>query len=519
VFRNAFARSKKQGLGDYDAALEAVFEARDYFDTDLHGSRMIAAKRILPFFNANIQGMRKALSVGSAGGQLHRLLAPLGRNAPQTPGETAAFVKAYKLWGKMAAVGVAGASLTALYLHDPEYREFDDRERATYWFYKNGKTWVKLPKPFELAALSNIFERATERHFGEDPTAWERMRKGLAEILLPPVQTPVVNVPFEIAKNKDYAGRPIVPENVRGKVDPEMQFSSYTSELGKKLGQVFNVSPAIVDHAINGFLGTWGRDVEHASNHFRPGDHASTGLIDQPGIGAFVAAPERGTASAATFWKLMASDGGKMTEAEGTFRALMKQDDAPAAVAYLKKLDPPTRGYVLSQVFTEKGSGKINPLERARLANSVVSSLRRDLAEGQPIRGVSGRPIALTADERRKADEALGKLQMAELSNGLKGAGVKGWAQRDWMTRRDAMDALDKASPPLKQLLSLRMKSDKVPPPQVSGEAWPLLEKRLTNLSDDQLTRLLEGKRRQSSTTRLDEALKRRGQAPARAGQ
>jgi hypothetical protein len=510
IFRNAFRTAKKAGRSDYDASVDAIYEARDFFDTDLHGSRMVAAKRILPFFNANVQGIRKALATATADGQLHKLLAPIGKAAPTTPDEKAAYVKAYKLWAKMSALGVAGASLTALYLKDPEYKEFDDQERATYWMVKGPGGWVKLPKPFELAALSNIFERGVERFYGNDPTAWERMRKGLGQILIPPVQTPVLTVPFEIASNKDYAGRPIVPDQLRGKVDPVLQSNSYTSELGLFLGKTLHVSPAIVDHAISGVFGTWGQDALHVSNKLKPGQPPAMSREDVPILSAYRTTPERGTASASKFWDLMASTGGKFAEAQGSYRHYILGGDPKAAAAYLSHLDEPTRDYVLSQTFTENGSGKFHPMERARLANSVLGELRQDITNGDPVRGVNGRPIQLSPTQRRDADKALSELQMAELSNGLKGAGVTGWDNRDYIARKPALAALYAAAPPLKDVLNLRLSAAKIPPPNMTATMWPQIKARLNDLSPREMGALLESERAHSPATKLDEALKRR---------
>lgn len=512
LFRLAYAKAKRSGLSDYDAFKDAAFEARDYLDNDLHGSRMLWARRIFPFMNANIQGQGKGLRVLTANGTLLRTtLAPLLKGPPATAIEKALYLKAVKAWAKVSVLGVLGLGLTALYRDDPEYQEFDDRERATHWFAKLGGTWVRAPKPFELATLSNLFERAFEAQAEKDPTAWERLAKGLRHVLIPPVQTPVVTVPFEIASNKDYAGRPIVPESLRGKVDPEMQFNSYTSELGKFLGRVLRASPAVIDHAISGFGGTWGRDAENLSNMVRPAEQRrALSIEDMPVAQRFTSAPERGSASAAEFWGLIAAEGGKWTKAEGTFRAHLKATKDAAAISYLRKLDKPVQAYVMSQVFSEKGSGKLHPLARAKASNAVIGDLRRDLMSGEVL-GSNGRPIRLTAVERRDADRALAQLQLAEIHNGLKASGVEGWAQQEYLPRAKPLKRLGEVSPTLAQLLEFRMAAAKVPPVRASVARWPVLQGRLEAMSDDMVRRLLAKERMQSSTTRLDERLRRLG--------
>lgn len=277
------------------------------------------------------------------------------------------------------------------------------------------------------------------------------------------------------------------------------------------MGRLTNSSPALWDHAIAGFFGTWGRDAENLSNRFRPNERPARSREDAFVLSAFRTTPERGTASAGEFWDLMASTGGKLAEAEGSFRQYIRKGDPDAAVAYLAKADAPTREYVLSQVFSEDGSGKFHPLERARLANTVLSDMRRDLSEGGEILGVDGRPIALSPVQRRDADKALSKLTMAELSNGLKGAGIEGWAQRAYIPRKAALDSLGATSPELRDLLSLKMAAEKVPSPAASAKAWPILKRRLNNISADEMEQLLANERAQSPSARLDEALRRRG--------
>lgn len=520
VFRKAYLKGKKRGFNDYDAFREASFEARDYFDTDLHGANptMMAARRILPFFNAGLQGLSKAVRVGSAEGNLQRVLAPMFKETgPKTPAERAAVASAYKAYAKVMALGVFGLALRALYANDPDYHEFDDVERATHWFVKNGGQWIRIPKPFELAAPSNILERGYEADKLHDPTAWDRLARGLREILIPPIQTPLITVPFEIARNRDYAGRPIVPDNLKGAVDPEYQANIYNSSLARFMSRHLpgHPSPAVIDHAINGLIGTWGRDAENIANAVAPqGPRKAMALEDMPIVSRFTAAPERSSASGAKFWSLVSANGGRLTEAEGTFRLLIKQGDEHAAADYLRGLDAPARDYVVSQVFSQKGSGKFNPIARARGAAGVIGELRRDLASG-PVLGRSGRPLDLSPTKLRDADKALGQLQMVEQNNGLKAAGIPGW--QTLMSRRDALTNLGETAPALRDLLSLRMVAAKVPPPPMAAQAWSIQQRRIRAISHGMLARLVARERAQSPATRLDEVLQRRGSqvAPA----
>src|SRR5690606_2384635 len=142
VMSGAFKAAKKRGLDDYEAVTEAAYVARDYLDFGRRGSRMLSAVRLVTFLNAQIQGMDKAARVLTAGGNLRRVLAPLGKAAPRTDAEKRALVHAYKAWIKLAALATFGGTLASLYADDPEYQEFGDRVRSTHWFFKKGEDWI-----------------------------------------------------------------------------------------------------------------------------------------------------------------------------------------------------------------------------------------------------------------------------------------------------------------------------------------------------------------------------------------
>lgn len=470
LFRLAYQKAKKGGLSDFEAIKEAAFEARDVMDFDRYGSRMLAARRVVTFLNAGLQGLDKMRRVLTADGDWLALAQPWSKVL--TGRDRKAAVHAYKALGMMLGLGMLGAQLAAIYKDDPEYQEISDYLRATHWLFKApGGEWVSVPKPFELAVFSNIAERAVESQ--DDPTAWGRMVKGLGEIMVPPHEIPAVAVPYQIAKNRDYNGRPIIPDHLRGTVEPDMQFTSYTSELAKFIGRHINVAPAVVDHVITGIGGTAGRYVTQATDAavFGKSPQAEMGPEDQVLVRRFVRDENRGATSQAKFWDLVSKDGGDLTKAEGSFRALMKTADDKAALAYLNKLPPEARAYVLSQVFTQGGSSKLHPMTRAQAELSVIAELRRDLKE-PTLRGYRGDPLPLTPAVRRKADDALAALATADMRAALIASGVKGWTQKAPLSRDAAIGELSAAQPALAEELAARLALDKVPPPEASEAFW-----------------------------------------------
>jgi hypothetical protein len=89
------------------------------------------------------------------------------------------------------------------------------------------------------------------------------------------------------AKNKDlYTGRDIVPRALE-EAPPSVQYTSFTSEFSKRVGSLFNVSPARIDHWIKA-LSPAGRDALNFTEKmlgYKP--KTSSALFDST-VGAFL---------------------------------------------------------------------------------------------------------------------------------------------------------------------------------------------------------------------------------------
>ncbi|WP_426046072.1 LPD38 domain-containing protein [Brevundimonas sp. TWP3-1-2b1] len=449
VFAKGFDKAKKQGLTDYEAIIESGFTSRDYLDFGRRGSKMMTASRVVTFLNAALQGLDKSVRVLSAGGNLQRVLLPLTKEA-RTPAEKAALGHAYKAWAKVSALGALGLGLRMLYADDPEYQEINTTLRATNWIFRSGGSWIFIPKPFELATISNILERGYEGTVLKDPLAGERLLSDFRHTIAPPSEIPALSVPFHIASNRDYLDRPIVPDHLRGTVDPEMQFTGFTSDLGKLIGRTFKVSPAVVDYVVTGFGGSLGRYVLQGSNIVgeaatgRP--RTAAGPEDMFLARRFVRQIARGSVSQGQFWDQVSRDGGRMVRAEGSFRSLMKEGKDAEATAYLNRLDPDERAYVAAKVFSEDGSSRDHPLVRVQNVVSILSDFRTAVRDGS-LRDQTATTIRLTPQQRRTIDNAIGDLAQAEMRNALIEAKVKGWEQKQPMDTYAAAARIGRADP------------------------------------------------------------------------
>jgi GNAT superfamily N-acetyltransferase len=476
VFKKGFDQAKARGLSDYEALIESGFTSRDYLDFARRGSKMLTASRIVTFLNAALQGLDKSTRVLTAGGDLKALLTPLSREA-RTPAEKRALGHAYKAWAKISALGALGLGLRMLYADDPEYQEINDRLRATHWVAKIGGRWIFIPKPFELATVSNILERGFEGTVLKDPTAGERLLSDFRHTIAPPSEIPALSVPFNIASNRDYLGRPIVPDHLRGTVDPELQFNSYTSDLGKLIGRTFNVSPAVADYAITGFGGSLGRYVLQGSNLIgeavtgRP--RTAAGPEDMFLARRFTRSISRGSISQGEFWDQVSKDGGDLTQAEGSFRALMRDGQDEQAATYLNRLSPEARAYVMVKAFGPDGGSIVHPLVRVQKVVATYSDFRTAVREGD-LRDSQGAVIPLTPQDRRTIDNAVADLAQADMRNALIETGVRGWEQKDRMDPLPIAERIARANPEAFAQLRARLYLEKAPSDLAPEQIGPL---------------------------------------------
>src|SRR5690606_15279447 len=113
-----------------------------------------------------------------------QLLTPFVKSvngSPLSVAEKEALPNSVRLWVKIAAIGMIGVAFAALYRDDEEYEEFNDYMKATHWFFKMGGVWWRVPKPFELAVVSNMFEAAFDAWWRQDERAHLRFVESLFE--------------------------------------------------------------------------------------------------------------------------------------------------------------------------------------------------------------------------------------------------------------------------------------------------------------------------------------------------
>lgn len=177
---------------------------------------------------------------------------------------------------KTALKGVGSITAVSLILdqinkQNPNYIAEDNRVKDTYFMIPNMASidesgyptkFIKIPKAREYAVIfGDLIERSLRAARGEED-AWKGFGKTLKTNFLPPYQD--VTKPLREAmraedEGVDFAGRPIVPQSLRG-LDPSAQYTERTSGFSKKLGELtqnlpsnLQISPVKSDYLINAY--------------------------------------------------------------------------------------------------------------------------------------------------------------------------------------------------------------------------------------------------------------------------
>jgi hypothetical protein len=139
-----------EGLDPYDADFEAMAASRDLIDFAVGGKQAKWLSKVFMFFNPTIQGLRAS-----------------GRTAKRSPGLFVSRILAYSI-----APSLFQWMWNYAFDADEEYEELPDWEKAYAWNIRMPGTrdiWIRIPKPFELAAPGTIAEMVMQDLFSNSP--------------------------------------------------------------------------------------------------------------------------------------------------------------------------------------------------------------------------------------------------------------------------------------------------------------------------------------------------------------
>lgn len=213
----------------------------------------------VPYWNPAVQGIDKVV-----------------RSMIDSPDGSAVWKQALKTVGRASMTSVLAeaviyALLKGLDRYD-DWEELDDRTKDTYYCIPmaDEHRFFRIPKNREWGAilgtpLMRILERANGR---EDPFE-NYVETSLEPNFLPGailrfggerVESDIIGVSqaLDLAYNKDFAGRSIVPYAYeQGSVTE--QYDADTSMLARKLGEMLKFSPMQIDYIVKDYFGDFGK--------------------------------------------------------------------------------------------------------------------------------------------------------------------------------------------------------------------------------------------------------------------
>lgn len=241
-----FRRARNQGLS-IDQAGQLAREIT--LDFSRHGKKGQMVNKYVPFFNATIQGTDKFI-----------------RTFKDNPMRA---IMNTVIWIILPSLG-----LWAINHDDDWYKELDENTKYTNWAIPlPGGTHLLIPKPQEVGILfGSGIEAVLNQMTGADPHGMKEWARQYAEATTPSLYPAVVRPLIEWMTNYSFwTGRNLVPASLQ-KAPSEMQFTSYTSELAKSLGDTWiaksiKLSPIAIDNWISGWFGSAGRFIANMLNN------------------------------------------------------------------------------------------------------------------------------------------------------------------------------------------------------------------------------------------------------------
>jgi len=217
-FRGAFKKAKENGLDDYNANLQAAYEARDLLDFAVVGEYMQVVNQLIPFSNAAVQGLKRSIIA-----------------AKEDP-------KSFLLrWGLFAVVpAVLSRVLIGLLGEDKEeeYQQLPDFQRDLFYnFPINDNLWVSIPRPFELGVMASGAERLVDAAFYGNENAFDGYAGSVARSTLP-VDEGALAGPFQgliqsISNYDFFRKKHIIPPQ-----EENLKISKRNTDRASRLGQM-----------------------------------------------------------------------------------------------------------------------------------------------------------------------------------------------------------------------------------------------------------------------------------------
>lgn len=332
-----------------------------------------ALSQSVPFFTAATQGLRTFV-----------------RTKKERPAQ---------FWFRGLQIAASTLAMWWLLKDEEWYADMEDDERFLYWHVPAGDEVLRIPRPQEIggvfAALPEMFADAWYR---EDPETAKAWFSEMFDVARPPLVPVLPGEVIEQAANRDFFwDRPIVDRSLQQKPEGE-QFNEYTSRAARALGNVFDVSPQRIDHAIRGVFGGLGADIIDVLGLGNEKQRKDPELADAPVLGRlFLRGGTTGYRSKAVdrlydelgeMRKLQASDVQIETEDQRQLRLLVQ--DATQALSALSRVRSEVAGDDRAAITREmrliakdalgrvEQGGRVSQSARNRFTNAEKAAKRRE---------------------------------------------------------------------------------------------------------------------------------------------
>lgn len=260
---------------------EAVEGARELTVDFSQGGR--SAKQInmaVPFFNAAIQGTRTVADALSNPNRRKQVCMKLG------------------------LLGAASLGLWAINHDEQWYREMDDDLKNRYWVFGLGDRQIMtIPKPEGFGTFFSALERTMDYAIDNNVKAPANLANTAWNDFTPSMMPVILKGFWEYLWNYDsFRGRTILPKNLEG-LSPKNQYNSYTSALGKEMGEIFGISPIWFDHFVKSYGSAVGDLVLKTSNLLSNESKPSANVSEMPMIGRIIQDPLKHNAPTQRFYE------------------------------------------------------------------------------------------------------------------------------------------------------------------------------------------------------------------------
>ena len=264
-YQASYKKAKEEfKYDDYNAHLYAAYKARDIMDFAVAGTLMREINRVVPYSNAAIQGLKKAVKVAGKDPAGYAFRAAVFAAIP---------TYMTQIWNQQAGA-------------EDEYNQLPNWRRDLFFNFKIGDDrWLSIPKPFSGALVSMALDREVSKQRGYD-NSWEGFMGSAIEMNFPFGAESIalaVRPTLEVMANRDlFRDKAIVPFYEEALDLEEREVPRGTSRLGNwiqsmaeagGLGDSFLakrfLNARAVDHQLRGYFGNLGSLVLRASDYGR----------------------------------------------------------------------------------------------------------------------------------------------------------------------------------------------------------------------------------------------------------